>query len=343
MPRVSSSTTALLCLLLLSAPAPADDGPADDGKEPLVAGSLEVRVQNPLWLIFPRLGAAPIDLPPAGRGEVAWRSDYSSFFRVDERQGTDLASLDGEIWRNTFAARVGLGRDLALWVEVPILYGTGGFLDHLVEEYHETFGFDQEGRDENPDDQFAFLLIHDRRLAFELVEDATEPGDVSVGIDWRLPERGRSGPAVTLRAAVELPSGDESRGFGSGEVEAGLGVTVHRSWTRYRLTGSLARQLQRTPEAFERAAVETRHNWVADLVLERGFGRNLALVVQWGYEQSPLLGAALPASDDSSGTLTLGGAWRPAPRWRIDFAFLEDIDGETTQDFTGHFAVRRSF
>lgn len=338
MPRLLT-LTAILCLLVL----PAVAAPADGGEEPLVVGSFEVRVQNPLFLIFPRLGAAPIDLPPAGRGEVAWRSDYSSFFRIDEREGTDLALLDGEIWRNTFSARVGLGGDLALWVEVPILYGTGGFLDHLVEEYHEIFGFNQEGRDENPDDQFAFLLIHDRRLAFELPEHATDLGDVSVGIDWRLRKEGRSGPAVTLRAAVELASGDESRGFGSGEIDAGLGVTVHRSWTKYRLTGSLARQLQRTPEAFERAAVETRHNWVADLVVERGFGKKLTLLAQWGYEQSPLYGAALPASDDSSGTLTLGGAWRPAPRWRIDLAFLEDIDGETTQDFTGHVAVRRSF
>lgn len=331
-----ATLTSIVCLL-------ATPAVASPGEEALVVGSLEVRVQNPLLLVFPRLGPAAAELPAPGRGEVAWRSDYSSFFRIDERGDTDLALLDGEIWRNTLSARVGLGHLLALWTEIPTLYGTAGFLDHLIEEYHDTFGFNPEGRDENPDGQFAFLLVHERRLAYELPEDATDLGDVSLGLDWRLRERAPSSPAVTLRAAVELPIGDERRGFGSGEVDAALGATVHQSWTNYRLTGNLAWHLQHTPAAFEEAAVGTRDNWVADLALERGFGTDLAAIVQLGYEQSPVLGAALPASDDSSGTLAVGGAWRPAPRWRIDFAFVEDLDGETTQDFTGHLAVRRSF
>lgn len=316
---------------------------ADDGAAPPSSGPSGLRVQSPLFLLFPRLVASPAEIPDAGRGEVGWTSAYSSYFRIDERSEGDLVVLDGELWRNTLSARVGLGSGLALWCEVPTLHGGSGFLDRLVKEYHDIFGFEQEGRDEHPDDQFAFLLVNEGRLAYRLPEDTLDLGDVTVGIDWRVLRQTARAPTVVLRAAVELPTGDPERGFGSGEIDAALGATTHASRGRYRLSGQIGYQILQTPAAFARAAVRAHNNWVADLALRRSLGSEVGLAVQVGYEQSPVRGAPLAASNDSSGTLSVGLDWRPASRWLLELAFQEDFDGETTQDFTAHVALRRSF
>lgn len=316
---------------------------AEEDRPTLLTGPFALRVQNPLFLLFPRLLASPVEMPAAGRGEVTFTSAYTSFFRIDERGEADLVVLDGELWRNTLGVRLGLGSGLALWCEVPTLHGGSGFLDHFVEEYHDFFGFDQEGRDENPDDQFAFLLINEGRLAYRLPEDTLGLGDVTLGVDWQVPMEHARTSTLVLRAAVELPTGDEARGFGSGGLDGALGATVHRAYGRYLLSAQIAYQLLETPAAFERAKVRAENNWVADVALERRLGSRLAALLQVGYEQSPVRGAPLAASNDSSGTLTVGLGWRPASRWLLEIAFQEDFDGETTQDFTAQIALRREF
>lgn len=336
--RLAVALVSLLALVAAAGAAAADD---DSGVE--LGGGYSFRAQNPLFLLFPRLAPSPLRTPPPGRGEVAWTSVYTSFFRLGERYASAFVTLDGELWRNALGARVGLGHGLALWCEVPALRAHSGFLDHFVIEYHSIFGFDQEGRTEYPEDRYAFRLTNGLRLAYDLPEGAMAVGDSTIGLDWRLRRRSASGPAVILQAAVELPTGDETRGFGSGGIDSGLGVTLYQSRGKSLFSAHLAYQFLEIPDAFARAGVPTRDNWVADLAYERGFRNTLSLVVQLGYEQSPLRGTGMAPTDDAATTLTIGGSWQAARRWRLELAFLEDLDGESAQDFSAQLAIRRSF
>jgi hypothetical protein len=306
-------------------------------------GPVPVRVQNPLFLMFYRMTPAPTGLPELGHGEITLHSDYTSYFRVDERPIGSIAALDGELWRNALRARVGLGHQVTVSIEVPTLYGGGGFLDSFIENYHDTFNFHQEGRDENQDDQFRFLLVNDARLAYLLVENEVGLGDISFTFDWRLRSETEHAPAILLRGGLELPTGDEKRGFGNGHTDGGLGVGLEKTLGRYRLYSNVAYQIQGAPDAFAAPGVRARDNWSADLAVERPFGRRLSGLLQFGWEQSPILGTALKAVDDNAMTALLGLGWWTGGRWRLDFAFLEDLDGESAQDFTMSLAVAWRF
>lgn len=340
MPRILaiSLLVALICAPPLGAQEGLPAGAGDDGPEPL-RGPVPIRVQNPLFLMFYRMTPAPTGVPALGRGEIVLHSDYTSYFRVDERPIGSVAALDGELWRNAVRARIGLGRQVAVSIEIPTLYGGGGFLDSFIENYHDTFNFDQEGRDENEDDQFRFFLVNDGHLAYQLVEHEVGLGDISFTFDWRLRPETEHAPAVSLRGGLELPTGDEKRGFGNGRTDGGLGVGLEKTLGQYRLYSNVAYQFQGRPEMFSAAEVRIRDNWSADLALERPFGRHLSGLVQFGWEQSPMLGTALQAIDDNATTGILGLAWWPGGHWRLDFMFLEDLDGESAQDFTMSLAV----
>ena len=301
---------------------------------------MPVRTQNPIFLLFYRMPPSGAAIPEAGHGTIELSSDYTSYFRVDMREEGSLAMLDGELWRNTLRARLGLGRSAALELELPMLYGGGGFLDRHIEDYHDLFGFNQEGRDKNPDDQFGFLLASEGGIAYRLPENELAVGDISLTFDWLARRETDGAPGVLLRAGLELATGDETRGFGSGHTDGGVGLALRKRLGAYHLYGNVAYQLLTRPDAFVRAGVKTRNNWTADVGAERALGVTTSIVLQFGFEESPLIGNALQAVDDNSSTVTFGVVVRPAERWGLDFYFVEDVDGESTQDFSAHMGVR---
>lgn len=313
--------------------------PNDESSRTFTRGLMPARTQNPIFLLFLRMPPSRMWIPTPGGGSIELSSDYSSFFRTDDRPPASRAVLDGELWRNTLRARLGLGRSLALQIEIPTLYGGGGFLDSFIEEYHDLFGFNQEGRDKNPDDQYDFLLTQRGTLAYRLPENELGLGDISLTLDWAVRDETERGPMVLLRASIELPTGDERQGFGSGHTDGGFGVAFGKRLGAYSLLGDLAYQLQTAPDAFALADVGTRDNWVVDLGVERALGASTSLLLQLGFEESPVTGTALPAVDDNSASILLGLSWSTSSRWRLEAFLLEDLDGESKQDFTAHLGV----
>lgn len=307
-------------------------------------GPLPLRSQNPLFRLFFRFAPIAARVPAAGDGTISLTSAYSSFFLADQSNDeTNIALLDGELWRNTLQATVGLGHRLALSTEVPTLYGGGGFLDHLIEEYHDIFGFRQGGRDENPNDEFLFGLARDGQIAFLLPENELELGDVALVLDWLARAETDRHPAVLLRAGVEFPTGDEDTSFGNGTTDFGVGAAFEKGIGEYRLYGGMGYQLLGTPMRFETAGVRVRDTWSADLTAERPIGRSAFLLVQLGFEQSPVHSLSLPNVDHDSWTLAVSIAWRVSARWMLDFSFQEDLDSKSSQDLTGHFGLNWSF
>ena len=333
----------MLCLALGACVARAVAGLPAGGEEiepPAPRGLLATRTQNPMFLQFFRFRPVGAPPPAAGRGSLELTSEYTSYFRIDGETFDHFAALDGEVWRNVLRGRLGLGRSVALTIEVPALYAGGGFLDRYIEDYHDLFGFNQEGRDRNPDNRYLFALVADGTTAYDLPQNDLGLGDVSLVVDWQLRPGSAGAPGVVLRAGVELPTGDEARGFGNGRTDGGLGVAVSQRLGSWHLHADVGYQLQGQPRSFTAAGVEVRDNWSADLGVERALGARTTLIAQLGFEESPIRDLRLPAVDDNSATLAVGVDVRLAGRWALDAYFLEDLDGESTQDFTASVGLR---
>ena len=64
-------------------------------------------------------------------------------------------------------------------------------------------------------------------------------GDLPITLVSRIREEDGDGPAVAARFTIELPTGDEGRGTGSGGIDAAAGVILERSVGRFTFFGGV--------------------------------------------------------------------------------------------------------
>src|SRR5690606_33387262 len=99
-----------------------------------------------------------------------------------------------------------------------------GFLDGLVEEWHEALGMPQSGRDALPRDRLRFFYARGSRALVDLRDATGGVGDVRLLAAWPLVQRERL--ATSLRASLKLPTGDAGRLLGSGAADLALSLAA---------------------------------------------------------------------------------------------------------------------
>ena len=296
-------------------------------------GPLMMRVDAPIFLIFPRLPSTNATPPKHSHSETYFTVHYSSLFR-DHEQGNNSIRMDGEILQAELHSRFGLGDRSELFVTIPTLYGTSGFLDEFIEDYHDLISFPQDGRDLNPDDQFGFFHQHRGTLAYSLKEDRLQIGDISIGGGWLALQETEQLPAVQLRGAVQLPTGDEEDGFGSGGIDAVIGVALEKRFGTWFLHGLLDHSILGGSDRFDDAGLDDQNTWTGQLALEKQVGQRVSLLAQLRYETTPLGSSEPEESNDSGFLYSLGLFADLTQQTRLQLAFTEDINGKSIQDFT---------
>ena len=104
---------------------------------------------------------------------------------------------------------------------------TGGSLDGLIDDWHALFGLPDGIRDELPRDELRYAYVNAAGDAFDFRDGAGGLGDIRLSAGYRL--RQDEGGSLSLRAAVELPTGDEGKLTGNGAADYSLGIAWERS------------------------------------------------------------------------------------------------------------------
>ncbi len=173
------------------------------------AGDLLFPVDNQAALArafaLPSLGQAGV----LDAGLQQWRAslDWTNEFVLDQ---TDDASVleDGETQRYALNWRRGLGHDLEVSAELPLLITGGGILDGVIENWHNLFGLPDGGRDAAPHHQYHYQYIRNGQTLLDVDSATVGVGDVTLGGGWQLR------PGLALRAMAKLPTGDAGRLLG---------------------------------------------------------------------------------------------------------------------------------
>jgi hypothetical protein len=142
-----------------------------------------------------------------------------------------------------------------------------------------------------------------------------------------------STPAVSLRGAVKLPTGDQAAFFGSGSPDFGLGLQVEKllagRWVLYANlngvlpTGSIAGfSLQPTISTM--------------VVAEYLWSENLSITAHFDYYSTPFHGTGSSVFDKGVTETVLGFSYRVAPHWLWQVYAVENVDFITgsAADFT---------
>lgn len=140
----------------------------------------------------------------------------------------DAYYFDGEVGLADLILQRRVNEYWSAYVAIPYIdYGEGAF-DSIIESFHDTFGFSQQGRDLVARHRFQLLYkIGDIELA--QLEGSTNGGfgDPVLGIRYSLPQP-RFGWDIVLEAAVKLAVDGERFLLSTGEHDFGLQATLQR-------------------------------------------------------------------------------------------------------------------
>lgn len=158
-----------------------------------------------------RQAALPDPAPQAvlDPGRVQWTAavDIANEYAREKDADEDL-EFDGESRRLRLGWRRGLGAGWEAGIEVPLLSTGGGALDSWIEDWHQSFGLPNGGREQVPQDRYRYRYSRGGNLLLDVDTGGSGLGDIALGL-------GRSlGGACVLRGLLKLPTGDAARLLG---------------------------------------------------------------------------------------------------------------------------------
>ena len=190
-------------------------------------GPFPVRNFQPLQQLVLSL---PGDRAPVVRpGTLDVRLEFaetSSIFNVGPPQ--DAVIVKFETTRCGLFLRCGATDKLELGLKVPVFYRWDGFMGGLITQTERLTSGLSPARAALSNTHFAFQVLQNGHTVM-----AGDPGASGQGLRCSSPSikfltETASMPAVSLRGAVKLPTGNQAEFFGSGSPDFGLGLQVEK-------------------------------------------------------------------------------------------------------------------
>ncbi|MBX3464180.1 MAG: DUF3187 family protein [Planctomycetes bacterium] len=322
-------------LLVVSACAPAAWGCV---ASPSLRGPMPVRNQHPAQLTVLHLPTAATGVLPAGRTALRADAAYSSLFLSGANDSGQTWYMDGEYLRVGLGTRVGLGANLELGAELPFAHTTGGFLDSFLIAYHDLFGMPDQGRDATPRDQFEIEAGDQGASTWRVDRDDAALLDVPLTLTWRLADA-NEGLGLALRGGVELPTGNDRRGYGTGAFDYALGAVVEYRALGCGFYGHLQHTWAGTPASARDAGLRFADVSSVGLAAELPLEPWLCALLQVEAETSTLRHFGLPETDRYQVLLWAGLRFDLGAGWDLEVGFGEDLQTQVSPDFTAWLAM----
>lgn len=304
-----------------------------DAPARVVRGPIPSRTLEPVKLTYLAFRPRRATTLPEEATELSALSAYANIFEKSQ-SGGDEVLFDGEIWRTSVHLRRGIGAGADVEIELPVVYATSGFLDEIIEEFHDFFGMPNGGREDHPQFQYDMVAVNGGTEAYHLEGNQFGMGDVPIVLTVSVLEESETRPALAVRGGIELPTGSESDGFGNGKVDYGLGFLGERSFGRWTATGAVDWVDVQSSESFEEANVEADDSLDLQLGLEYRWNDDLSLIAGSVYTTAPTQDIDLEEISGDMLSLDVGVAWDLGASSRMLLVFSEDLITQSAPDFT---------
>lgn len=296
-------------------------------------GPMPVRNQHPAQLLVQHLPATSAAVLRAGELQARADAAYSSLF-LNGSGGGNALTLDGEYLRLAAAARIGLGGKLELGVELPVAHTSGGFLDHFVIGWHDFWGFPDQDRSLAPVDHWQVECAYQGRPAFAVDSAPLQLGDVPLWLQAELLPPGERQLGLALQTGLELPTGDQDRGFGNGGVDWSLGAVAEYRLSSLALTGQLQHTFAATPDLAAGAGLRFGDVTAAEVGAELPLLPGFAALVQVQWENSTLRQLGFPRAARDQLLIWAGGRIDLGSGFATELSVGEDLASFVSPDFS---------
>jgi hypothetical protein len=279
--RFPPGAGALFCAFLGLRAAAADGGGAL-ALDPGPGGPFPLRPLHPLSLPFYYPLPDRAATSPAGKLTIEASSQYASVqnAEIDTRAA---AVFDGELHRLALALRYGLLDGFEVRCEIPILLRSGGFLDATIEDFHDVTGL---VFDDRRDGRFDQRLEVDGR---ELIDERSQGyrlGDIPIEVKKRVLDSASWPVGLSVRAAIELPTGESADWLGNRRLDGGLGALLEKAWGPLAVHANVDYRLISAPRRLRSADVDMRSAVAGMAALRWRFHPRWAAIVQVNASQS---------------------------------------------------------
>lgn len=311
-PRVGRLGLLAACLLWFEGQAVGADG----------FGPFPVRNFQPLHqLVLVMPGDRASVLP---RGAVDIRIELAETASVYRDQNPQTAvTMKFETLRSGLFFRYGATERLEVAMEIPMLYRYRGFLEGAITATERATTGVAPARTALEHTSYVFDISRGGRTIIGDGPGSLGLGDASVMAKYQVTGETDALPAVSIRTAVKLPTGDEARFFGSGSPDFGLGLAVEKhlgpSWILYANvngvipTGSIG-------------GFGLRATLSGLLAAEYRWSEDLSFTAQFDYYSSPFHGTGTQVLDKGVTEAVAGFSYRLRPRLLWQVYGVENLD-----------------
>ena len=133
-------------------------------------------------------------------------------------------------------------------------------------------------------------------------------GDIVLGTRWLFLEEGRIRPAVALRMALKLPTGDPAKAYGSGDTDIGIGMAAQKGLGERWVSYFNANGIFPTSD-FMDTGIDLDPFFNGMLGLEFRVTRRFSLLAQFEYYTQPFQGVNSLILEDGVAEITVGGSY----------------------------------
>lgn len=238
-----------------------------------------------------------------------------------------------ETLRSGLFLRYGATEKLELGIEVPVLYRYQGFMNGAITAVERATTGLNPAQAAFRDTNFLFNVTRNGRTIMGGGPGAMGLGDTTLMSKYQILTEGTAMPAVSLRGAVKLPTGDQAAFFGSGSPDFGLGLAAEKlvagRWVLYaNMTGVVPTGTI--------AGFGLRPTFSGLAAIEYFWSENLSITTHFNYYSSPFSGTGSPVFDQSVTETVLGFSYRVIPHFLWQVYAVENLDFVTgsAADFT---------
>lgn len=285
-------------------------------------GPLDSRNNTPLQLMFLNFAPDRAKVLPHRQMEVKLNEVYGN---VSLRGNSEhwRSRMDMEVSRAAFQVRVGLWDLFELGIEVPYIYQWHGTLDSTINGFHRAFGLPSRDRFHFRDNHYSFFMVKDRETYVMGNDHNNGLGDIVLDVKIQLLKEEKYLPAVSLKPALKVPSGDASKIMGNGKADGGLCLLLEKNYKPFHLYVNIG--VVFTGQNSRGANVKTHEIYHALAGVEYSLTKDLGLNLQVVMNSSPLRHTRVRFLNNPGVEIDFGFRYRIYKNVILQLAMIQDL------------------
>ncbi len=296
-------------------------------------GPLQVKNQFPLFLHLD----APVLESAVMENSFSAALSHSSVFMTTTSANWSV-NLDMEITELDLRFKKVIPGFFEVGIEVPVLSLESGFMDSFLDSYHKTFGFPDYGRSTRPANSFLYEVRRNGTLVVQGKNGAIGIGDVRLTAKKEIFS---NDPVMSVRAEVELPTGDAKDGHGSGGIDTGLTLLIDKRISeRFMSYGNAGVIFPGPLKALQDVDLKTSFHAAAGI--EAAIWKHFGILGQISFQTSPFPKMEIGSVDRIAALLTFGGRYISGKN-SLEFSLTEDPNTAGAPDVTFNLTYKGRF